>query len=436
MMITFRDIPFFGHIFLMFLICFIPSAQVMAAEVSYLSSIGAKTEYNDNIYYSRRASYADVEDVLMRIRPAFSVAYATEIFELKSSVSLDLLRYYDETDLNTQYYNCTLDGSYAAMERLTLLGNCKFIKDSTVESELYETGLATDILQDRTRTSGDIGIRYLRSEVSNIEVNYGYSKTDYQLKVDSDYDINSVGLTMSRLSDNQRDTYTIQTYYQKYDSEKAERSFSVTVDMNPDPFIINPVSTRLYSYSSSKTDNCGLLLGWNHLFSETLSFRASAGARYTETSYSQRQVVPLTGDNAKFSDSESGWSGVADISATKSGETWSGSVGYYRDLSYSSEGEPIDTDVISLNFTRRLTERWIAGFSGRLHFTKSDGTVYDRDTRYYTVSPSLAYKITEKHSLSFGYDYSNSHDNNNDTKPTIWRNRVWISMDFRFPEKR
>lgn len=397
-------------------------AALPAADITFTPGLDIRAEYDDDVYYSRQRGVPDVEDGLIRITPAFTLDYETERLDLKTRAAMDILRYNDETNLDTEYHNYMLNGAYKLTERFDLLADASYIKDTTLESELWEKGLLTDIRQDRERTTGGGGVRYLVSELSNIEFHYTYSETEYESSQDADYRMHYISLSFNRLLRNQLDMLTIQPYYQTYDSDTAEYSFPG------------------YSYSySSKSDNYGLSIGWKHVVSETFSFTAFLGARYTETeSKNKYSYFYLYG----MSDTDdSSINGVADISLTKIGETYTANLGYNRDLSYSAEGEPINTDRVSLRFSRRMSERLRLGFRGSYHLTKSDDDSdrgsrdYDRDSRYYTLTPFLRYQLTKHHFLGLSYSYSHSEDKEAWYNETIRRNRVWISLNLRWPQK-
>jgi len=114
---------------------------------------------------------------------------------------------------------------------------------------------------------------------------------------------------------------------------------------------------------------------------------------------------------------------------------YSAEVGYNQDLSYSSYGEPIEKYNLHCNANRRLSERLGVNFSGSINLTKLDDNYYDRDNRYYIISPSLNYRITDNYSLIVAYKYSQAYDKARSTNPRADRNKVWLELRFRFPEK-
>jgi len=364
---------------------------VTAQDITLRPTISIRGEYDDNVYYTRRF---ETEDYLTRIKPAFTLDYVTERFDLQSSFDVDIQRYADEEDLDTEDQHYKIDAKYQVMERISVSGNGSYSKDTTLESEIEETGLSDNPRQDRDRYIGGLGLTYKITELSNISVNYSHNKTEYEWSGNVDYDMDSISFSFNSRFDNQLDVITIQPYFYRYDSK------------------------------TSNVDNYGLSFGWQHPFDETLTLTAFAGARYTKTEYS-----------FAAGSEDSSYSGVADIKLEKIGELYSAEVGYNHDLSYSAYGEPIEKYKIHGYASRRLTERLKLRFSGIVSLTKSDDKYNDRDSRFYGITPSLDYRITENYSLKLAYNYSQSYDKARTIYPRADRNKVWLELHFRFPEK-
>jgi len=141
-----------------------------------------------------------------------------------------------------------------------------------------------------------------------------------------------------------------------------------------------------------------------------------------------------TEDNVGKKDDEWGWTGG--ISFDKTWETASASLGYSRDHYYTAEGENVEVDRFFLAVHKMMTQKLGARLSGSLYFTKSIGSsARDRDVRYYTVSPSLFYNITQNHSLELGYSYANEFDDELTNNRERDRNMVWLALNFNFPQK-
>lgn len=380
------------------------------AEWTLEPSIELTGEYNDNVRFSR---LLDQGDFLATLKPGISMDYKTDVLKLRSLAAVGLLRYADQKELDTENLWFDLLGSYLVSERWEFSGGFSYIKDTTLQSEYQETGIVV-VRDDRKRTNGNAGLKYLLSELSDMGVNYTHSTTEYDFRGNVDYTQDTVSLSYNRMLENSRDVFTLRPYFFHIDSD------------------------------TSMIDNYGLSVGWAHDFSETLKLTAFLGGRYTEVEFTriQAQVVldptlnpPFRVIFREFKESDSNLGYVADIALSKTGETYEASVGYTRDLSFSGVGEPVNTDRLYFSTRRRISSRFWAQFTGSVYSTQSNGDVTDTDTRSYDVVPSLSYRITEEHTVTVGYGFTRYEDRNLNADSEVDRNRVWLSLDFRFPKK-
>jgi len=109
-------------------------------------------------------------------------------------------------------------------------------------------------------------------------------------------------------------------------------------------------------------------------------------------------------------------------------------MGYDRDLSFGSSGESIERDRFHFTGGYKINTRFRARLTASLYYTKSDSDYSDEDSRYFTVTPSISYKLTERYSLVLAYSYAETYDKTLDSNKHYDRNRVWLSLDFHFPK--
>ena len=364
----------------------------VARDVTVVPSITLRGEYDDNVYFTRTD---EISDYLAIISPGLKLDYATEVFNIRGSGLVDVLRYVDETDINTENQRYTINSGYRFMERWGLSGNFSYIKDTTLDSELEETGIVY-MREDRERFNADAGLSYQVSELSDMGVTYAYSKTNYDELRLEDYDVNSISLSYNRQFNEGIDVFTIQPRYSRLSSDTRD------------------------------DDGYRLTFGWTHLPSETYRLKIFLGARYTEQDYKDDR------------DKTSNWGGVADISLLKKAEVYSVLMGFNSDLyNEPSTGELSQVYRIYCNLTRRITERLMAGVNARLSLTQPDDkdAFRDKDIWYFTVTPSLTYRLTENHSLQLSYSYQQEYNKNVEDDRRNDRNRVWLSLNFNFPKK-
>jgi len=376
------------------------------ADFNWKPSLSLKGEYDDNISFDNTDK---INDYLATISPSISLKYASERLKLNSSLALNVLRYTDETELDDEYQHYNLDGKYLLTEKLSLTGQGSFVKDTTLESELEETGLV-NFREDRRRYNLGGGFAYRLSEINNWQLEYSFGQTDYDGRQNIDYDFQTVSCTFRHQLANMRDIIILQPYYYYYDSK------------------------------ISQVDNYGFSLGFEHPFSETLSLSMFAGVRYTESTYDQQQLRLLEIAPGIFAfglvtqtEDEDNWGGVADISLKKTAERWTAELGYNRDLSYGSSGENIERDRFRLSGSYNISSRWQARLATSLSYSQSDSDFSDKDSRYFNLTPSINYKLTEQHSLVLAYSYAEVYDKTLSSNPHYDRNRIWMAINLRFP---
>jgi hypothetical protein len=385
---------------------FLMPGATRSADFSWEPAINIKGEYDDNISFDNTDK---IDDYLATISPSVSLKYASERLTVNSRLAADILRYTDETDLDDEYLRCNLDSKYLLTEKLSLTGQGSYTKDTTLESELEETGLV-NFREDRRRYTLGGGLSYRLSEVNNWQLEYSFGKTNYDGYQNIDYDFQSVSYTFQHRLANMRDVIIIQPYYYYYDSDV------------------------------SQVDNYGLSLGFEHPFNETLNLSMFAGVRYTESSYDQPQLglveiapgifafVPVT-----QTEDDNNWGGVADVSLKKTAERWTAELGYNRDLSYGSSGESIERDRFRFSGGYDISSRWRARLSTSLSYSQSDSDFSDEDSRYFNLTPSISYKLTEQHSLVLAYSYTEVYDKTLSSNRHYDRNRIWTAINLRFP---
>lgn len=389
----------------------LPQNSEAAGNVMITPSIQIQDGYDSNISFTKIDEERDFYTV---ISPAFVMDYASELLKFSSKANMDMVRYTNEKQRNYDRWQLAFNGDYKLLERSQASFALSYVNDTTLQSELEETGLVY-IRSDRQRYLASGGFSHQMSERSNIGFNYTHTKTEYEWTGNVDYDTDGLTFHYVRQLANQRDSITIQPSYSKTDSR------------------------------ANKVDTYSLSLGWSHAFSETAGLSMSLGGRHT--TIRSRLVQPQIIDDPTQSppyqviynevdQSEKKWGAIADLSLKKKGERYSAAIGYNHDISYTSLGEPIERDKIYLNISFMITERTKTGFSGSLYFNRSESESYEVDSRYYQVRSFLSYQITRNGSLQIEYNYADSTDFILTGDNEAIRHRVLVSLSFGFPKAR
>ena len=368
-----------------FLIVFQAAQICIAGEVLLKPSINSMLEFNNNISFSRNNIK---RDFILKAEPGLELIYNSEKVHMETDIKYNIYRYKDFSSLDSNYYALDFGSRFSLSERASLTADFLIKNDESLESELAETGIITE-LNDRRTGSLSVGFRYLISESIDTNFKASYSKVEYDSISRVDYESNNISMSISKKLNNRVDTIFVQQYY------SDQRS------------------------SINEVDSFGLFTGWSHQFSETLSFSGYIGARRTKTDY--------------FYYSEENWGGLANISLKKTGVTWGSGITLNRELKYSSSGAPVETDKLNLNFQKRIYDDLRYRVSGSINKAKSSGYMTQRDTRYYSISNSIEYSLNTDVIIIFAYSYSLYDDLMPVEDRTVDRNIFRIHLRFDLP---
>ncbi len=399
-------------LFLLWMMLF--ATPAWTAEITLVPLVDVSAGYDDNVYYSR---VIQESDYVLTGRPGFVFDYDSALFTIRSRGSVDFQRYLDNSNLNRENYDAFIDGDVRLTERLTLRANFSFVNDTTLDSQLAETGIVT-FRTDRKRYNGGGELAYQLSMRSNIGIAYNHQSTRYGSALYEDYDYDSVRASYDYAFNAGLDRFTVAPYYGRWSSDM------------------------------SQVNNYGLSFGLSHKFSETLSLELVAGPRYTRTErkyYVQEllyepetDTVGLQLKEQKASDDS--WGVTGSIVVKKIWERSSISGGYSHDLTYSSsigdDAEPINVNRFFCNLSHNITSRFGATLSASYYISESASSLGNQDRRYITVMPSLKYELTPNYSLTLTYNYQRQlNEQANSADLGLNRNTIWIGFTGQWPMK-
>ena len=379
------------HILFLILISFFlcVAETIWAVELKSFGQIIIKEEFDNNITFEANKQK---EDIVSIINPSLKLDYNTELLTLSSKIDLSAFRYAEEKALNTERKYFETIGIYNLWERLQIKGNCNVLKDTTLESELEETGMA-DFRADRKRFNMGTGLIYKSSTVSDVSFDLAYRSTNYDNISYVDYDRISFSLYYNIQTKNQLNLFTVQPYFLNIDS------------------------------GLNKVKNNGLSLGWRHNFNKTSQLTTFIGVRYTKT---RMEMEP----QSNFDHNE--WGIVTDINFLKTGELFSFKLGYNNDLGYNYYGETIQRERYSCILRTAIGHLLSASVSGDIYRTETEGQLSRTNRRYYHLKSVLRYKLTAKYILELGYSYG-KQNNKKLEDPVFDRSRVWFVLNLNFP---
>ena len=379
-----------------------------AAEFLVTPSFQAKGEYTSNI---RLTATDPTDDWRTILSPGLDLSYNTERFSLKTDFQVDFLLYLQETQLNTEHYDLDAGAEFRPSERFRFNLGYAYVRDSTLDTELDETGVVTvRSMRDRTTMKG--GATYTITERSSLTADIQAGNNQYDGHAHVNFDSYNASLTFQHQLPGRRDAISLRPFYSLNES------------------------------AVSRVDTYGMYVGWYHAFSERFNINALVGARHTESAFTRIQTglvfdasifPPYRLTYTEVTQKEENWGGVADIKLVYTGDQYEAQFGFTRDLSYTSVGDPIERDMFRLDFAYRITERFRGGASANLVFSESDTDRRTTDTTHYSVRPFVHYRVTQDSYLRLEYSYAKYEDNSLKVDNTAERHKVSVTYRIAFP---
>ena len=368
---------------------FVIPSDLGAKNLLVKPSLGVKGQYDDNVVF---VPTEEDDDFVFTISPAFELTFDSDLIDIQSDIIFDVLRYADNTDLDTVNQLYELNGAYRFQPRWSFSGLISYVKDTTLDDQLLETGRVRE-REDRRRFDIEGGLTHQLTEVSELGFNYHFKHVEFDTDRYVDYERNSAALSYSRKLKDEVNTLGAQLAYYYRDSDVS--------DLNE------------FTY----------LMSLEHLFSPQMRLFISGGVSYSKHDFKDDQST------------DHYWKPIGHGYISWRGEASRFTFGYRRDIRTDTNGQAIDVDRIYCRVRRSLTQRWELGFTGRLYFSKDLDQSYDDGTRFFDVSPAIYYKLTENHALQLAYRYSNEKDRDRQDDQTADRNQIWLGLNFNFPSQ-
>ncbi|MEE9493706.1 MAG: hypothetical protein V3W04_10065, partial [Gammaproteobacteria bacterium] len=149
--------------------------EAQAAEWRIDPSVRLRTGYNDNITLTTGNNEAASSEITLK--PSVKFSRNTADSSLSGTAGLNLRRFPDESGLDDDNANLRLSAT-KSLEHHDFGLDVDFIKDTTLDTELDETGLVFG-RTDRTRQSLRPNWSWRFSERTNLSLSYTYNDIDY-----------------------------------------------------------------------------------------------------------------------------------------------------------------------------------------------------------------------------------------------------------------
>lgn len=346
-------------------------STVWAAEWSLLPSIGVKGVYNSNMILTSQPHDATYG---YWASPAAEFAGKTERLEVSGRVAADFVSYYG--GVQNQFTNIFLPLTLSYKTETDLLGfTGGFTRDNTLMSELRTTGLVLRFTQRNQWSATPTWTRNLTEKLS-FQSSFQLSDTTYEngLRLGLvDYQLlgGSGGLLYQV---NENDQIQLTGSYTNFHTTNA-----------PSPF---------------RASFPGVNLSLTHAFTETLTGTAYGGPRFISSS------TQTVSENIK--DQSTVW--VFGANLAKKFESTSIQLNMARDIVPSGVGLLFQTDHAGVTVSHDLSETLTASFNGSGYIVSGITKVGPGGTfpenRYFSATPTIAWKFLEWWKLELSYTYA------------------------------
>lgn len=404
------------------LVLFPLSAQ--AAEWSAQPGISLRTGYNDNIRLT-----ASPHDTVWEatLSPSIKFAAAQENRGLSGLAGLSVRRFTggsgreSSTALDREDYRLEFD-SWFNTPRNSFRADFDFTRDSTLDTELDDSGNVIDDRATRERTFVSPTWSSMLTELTRLDLSLGYTNVNYSDDIGTldlvGYAYQSASLSLSHQL-GQRIEGTLSAGYSNYlpDTEFDSRTLSLQAGLSTNfsetlqaSFLVGQRRTTSDSFVGT-----GFCLGAN----PGASFPACTGGI----------AVPLGTANTEVETD----SAVFSASITQTLETRTLSASLTRSSSPSGQGELLDATRLILNGEYTFSER--LGSSLRLEYTENETIVsrigftpsQDKDT-FFRVTPRLTWRWTRAWQVTGEYQYAINDDAGATDKAR--RNAAYVTLRY------
>lgn len=383
---------------------YIPTAN--AAEWSMEPRIQLGAGYNDNIRLTAEDEASSTE---LNLSPSVLFSYKTPTSGLSGNLAFNVRRYPEESDLDDETTRLGIN-SFRNLERSALRLDIGLIRDTTVDTELEETGLVFDRVE-RTYATATPQWSYSFNERTQLALSYTHA--------DVDYESNDSGYT-DYTADGGRISLTRRL------SEKSQVSISAGHNFTDNE---NEIKSQ-YTYAQA---------GGSYQLSETFSASLFVGLNRNKTEYTAQSVIPIFVDNILI-----GFTTIADdIENSNDGLIFNASVSknflrgamsasVSRTISNSIAGELVEVNRVSLLNQYRFSET----VAGNLNLTFSNSETTNQvgsnlDRNYYQIAPSISWKFKEFWDVSASYRYKKQTLSSGED---VQQNAAYLTLNYNWPK--
>ena len=385
------------------LMCLAQPGGARAEGFNLIPNIALREEYNDNIFFSVEDQESDF---ITTISPGLNIFDRTERLDFALTGRLDGIYYADLSALDAvdQHYGGKL--GYQVTERLGLLTDAGYIKDSRPDRDVLETGLVQSA-QPRERTFFSLGGDYRTGENNANSLFYRYEQSDYADEQFADSRIHAVD------------------FQHTWD---ARRVFEETVG-HLDLGYANA------DFRTSQVESVSGTVGAAWKPAELVRLKLDLGVRYTVTDFVTVEALPPGNQLVTRTDTVRDLSGVGKAMVEYQGVYTYANLRFLHDLreARGRGGTAYRTELTGWA-GYRLTERFRLTLSAGYFLNESRQetvSIVDVDTQTLRIRPGLRYEFTDDLIAEAAYNYTRLKNNIENTVAT--QNLVFGQIYWQWP---
>jgi hypothetical protein len=335
------------------------------AEWSFTPLVSEELYYNDNYQLSAGSNQSEWGHIFL---PEASFAMESERWNLSGTGRAALTRFFKESALNTDEHDLTLSVSLKFTEKSLIHFTEINQVDSTLESELIQTGLLS-VWTERNLNTFSIGIDQKMSERMSLNHQYAFTKVSYAG--------NNLGLN----------DYYAHSFATTLQDELSER--------------IKLFADAHFSYSQidgfvTIARDEGVSAGSKYRFSETVNGSLTAGSHWTDSS------VSYFGE--ALESRATGWNLESQLN--KEFESGHAMIGITRNIQVSGTGSIVQIDRVSSAYDQRLSERLLLSFNGALSSSQPfSNSLFSPRSNDYRVEGKILWQAGNEVSMTLDYGY-------------------------------
>ena len=399
-----------------------------AAEWLIEPTISLRGGYNDNIRLDTLPENAVWEKA---ITPSVRFGVAKEDRGLFGKAYASVRRFSGGSGINSsslldrEDYHFDTDAYYAT-ERNRFSGLVNYTQDSTLDSELDQTGQALSSRATRERFT--LGPRWIHTlnETTQLDTSYNFTTVSYADKEDFlrlvEYDYHQLSAALVRQL-TPRIQGTLSTAYSSYQPETGFDSDTTNIQVG-------------ISRSFSETLSTSWLAGYRETTSDTLiatgfCIGADSGARFPGC----KGGSPVQTGTTKDDDTSSG--SVFSASITKLLEKGELSANLSRQSNHSSDGELLDTTRLIVagdyKFSEKLRSSLSIEYSNAETISRVSNILRKTDQDIFRVRPKIFWKWSQQWQLAAEYEYTEREDKDR-FSGTATRNAFYLTLSYQQPK--